>query len=78
MLAGVLCKNHTLLSCILSTMRRRLLRAQELRLAALPSATSGDARAWQIFGCSAISSEGLLDGFDWLVKDVGSRLYLLA
>lgn len=51
--------------------------AQELRLAALPSAASGAARAWHIVGCSAISSEGLLDGFDWLVKDVGSRLYLL-
>lgn len=51
--------------------------AQELQLAALPSAASGAARAWHIVGCSAVSSEGLLEGFNWVTRDVGSRLYLL-
>ncbi|KAG6551219.1 hypothetical protein Mapa_007145 [Marchantia paleacea] len=34
-------------------------------------------RHWQIVGCSAVTGEGLLDGFDWLVSDIGSRIYML-
>jgi len=34
-------------------------------------------RHWKIVGCSAVSGEGLLAGFDWLVSDVGSRIYML-
>jgi ADP-ribosylation factor-like protein 2 len=33
-------------------------------------------RHWKIVGCSAVNGEGLLDGFDWLVDDVASRIYL--
>eukprot|EP00249_Psilotum_nudum_P009638 c22060_g1_i1 orf=287-844(+) len=34
-------------------------------------------RHWQIIGCSAITGEGLLFGFDWLVSDIASRIYVL-
>ncbi|XP_050268426.1 ADP-ribosylation factor-like protein 2 isoform X2 [Quercus robur] len=34
-------------------------------------------RRWQIVGCSAYTGEGLLEGFDWLVQDVASRIYVL-
>ena len=32
---------------------------------------------WKIVGCSAYTGEGLLEGFDWLVQDVASRIYVL-
>uniref|UniRef100_A0A0E0C3J9 ADP-ribosylation factor-like protein 2 n=2 Tax=Oryza meridionalis TaxID=40149 RepID=A0A0E0C3J9_9ORYZ len=34
-------------------------------------------RHWQIVGCSAHTGEGLLQGFDWLVQDIASRIYVL-
>uniref|UniRef100_A0A0D9W9A0 Uncharacterized protein n=1 Tax=Leersia perrieri TaxID=77586 RepID=A0A0D9W9A0_9ORYZ len=34
-------------------------------------------RHWQIVGCSAHTGKGLLQGFDWLVQDIASRIYLL-
>jgi ADP-ribosylation factor-like protein 2 len=34
-------------------------------------------RHWNIVGCSAYTGEGLLDGFDWLVQDIASRIYVL-
>ena len=34
-------------------------------------------RHWRIVGCSAYTGEGLLEGFDWLVQDVASRIYVL-
>ncbi|KAK9011144.1 hypothetical protein V6N11_044001 [Hibiscus sabdariffa] len=34
-------------------------------------------RHWKIEGCSAYTGEGLLEGFDWLVQDVASGVYML-
>lgn len=34
-------------------------------------------RHWRIVGCSAVTGEGLLDGFDWLIDDIRSRIFLL-
>ncbi|KAH7520032.1 hypothetical protein FEM48_Zijuj08G0100600 [Ziziphus jujuba var. spinosa] len=34
-------------------------------------------RHWKIVGCSAYTGEGLLEGFDWLVQDIASRIYVL-
>ncbi|GFY80384.1 ADP-ribosylation factor family protein [Actinidia rufa] len=34
-------------------------------------------RHWQIVGCSAYTGDGLLEGFDWLVQDIASRIYVL-
>ncbi|MQM17501.1 hypothetical protein Taro_050473, partial [Colocasia esculenta] len=34
-------------------------------------------RHWRIVGCSAYTGEGLLGGFDWLVQDIASRIYVL-
>lgn len=35
-------------------------------------------RHWNIVACSAVSGDGLVDGIDWMVEDVASRIYLLA
>ncbi|CAD7699869.1 unnamed protein product [Ostreobium quekettii] len=34
-------------------------------------------RHWHIAGCSAMTGEGLLDGFDWMVSDVASQMFYL-
>ena len=34
-------------------------------------------RHWKVAACSAMTGEGLLPAFDWLVTDVQSRIYLL-
>jgi ADP-ribosylation factor-like protein 2 len=34
-------------------------------------------RHCRIVACSAVTGKGLLDGFDWLVQDISSRIYLL-
>ncbi|ERN00487.1 hypothetical protein AMTRI_Chr05g56710 [Amborella trichopoda] len=36
-----------------------------------------ESRHWKIVGCSAYTGEGLLEGFDWLVQDIASRIYVL-
>ena len=45
--------------------------AQELDLQAMGT------RHWRILGCSAKTGAGLLEGFDWLVNDIRSRIFLL-
>eukprot|EP00193_Tetraselmis_chui_P013305 CAMPEP_0177785296 /NCGR_PEP_ID=MMETSP0491_2-20121128/20223_1 /TAXON_ID=63592 /ORGANISM="Tetraselmis chuii, Strain PLY429" /LENGTH=184 /DNA_ID=CAMNT_0019306249 /DNA_START=197 /DNA_END=751 /DNA_ORIENTATION=- len=35
------------------------------------------ARHWRIVGCSAVTGKGLLEGFDWTVNDIRSRIFLL-
>lgn len=32
-------------------------------------------RHWRIVACSAHTGEGLLEGFEWIVKDISSRIY---
>ena len=32
-------------------------------------------RHWRIVTCSAHTGEGLLEGFEWIVKDISSRIY---
>lgn len=31
---------------------------------------------WKIQGCSAVTGENLLEGMDWVVDDIASRIYL--
>lgn len=38
----------------------------------------GDRRHWSIFACSAMTGAGLLEGIDWLVQDIGNRIFLLS
>ena len=33
-------------------------------------------RHWVIQGCSAVTGDGLLDGVQWLVRDIASRIYM--
>ncbi|KAJ4816353.1 ADP-ribosylation factor [Rhynchospora pubera] len=49
-----------------------LLKEEVLNLEAMDKS-----RHWQIVGCSAYTGEGLLEGFDWLVQDIASRIYVL-
>jgi ADP-ribosylation factor-like protein 2 len=35
-------------------------------------------RHWEIRGCSAVTGEGLVEGIDWMVKDISSRIFLMA
>lgn len=40
---------------------------------------SGDdiaGRHWSIFSCSAKTGVGLVEGVDWLVSDVASRIFI--
>ncbi|XP_066926881.1 ADP-ribosylation factor-like protein 2 [Clytia hemisphaerica] len=32
---------------------------------------------WQILGCSAVTGEKLLDGVDWLIGDIASRIFTM-
>lgn len=34
-------------------------------------------RHWKVIGCSAVTGMGLEEGFQWLVDDIGSRIFLL-
>ncbi len=35
-------------------------------------------RHWQILGCSGITGAGLAQGFDWIVDDISSRVFILS
>ena len=49
-----------------------------------PSSTTNDngknsqarGRHWRVGACSAVTGDGLLDNFDWLVGDIGSRIFM--
>lgn len=32
---------------------------------------------WQIIKCSAITGENLLQGVDWLIRDIGARIFTM-
>ena len=32
---------------------------------------------WQILGCSAVTGEKLLDGIDWMIGDIASRIFTM-
>ena len=32
---------------------------------------------WSIFGCSAVTGNGLHSGFDWLVSDIAGRIFMM-
>lgn len=34
-------------------------------------------RHWKAVACSAVSGSGLAEGFDWIVTDVGSRMFFM-
>jgi ADP-ribosylation factor-like protein 2 len=34
-------------------------------------------RHWAIYGCSAVTGEGLVNGIDWIVSDVASRIFMM-
>lgn len=39
-------------------------------------AIEAGARHTQVVACSAVTGDGLLKGFDWLVGDISQRIYL--
>ena len=34
-------------------------------------------RHWGIIPCSAVTGEGLIEGIDWIVKDIASRIFMM-
>lgn len=32
---------------------------------------------WQIYKCSAVTAENLVEGIDWIVDDISARIYYL-
>ena len=36
-----------------------------------------EGRHWSIFPCSAMTGDGLLDGIDWVVGDIKSRIFMM-
>ncbi len=50
---------------------KALVGVQELGLKSLRN------RHWHIVGCSARKGDGIIAGFDWVVQDVKSRIYVL-
>ena len=38
----------------------------------------GSRRHWKVQSCSAVTGDGLMDGLDWLVEDIGNRISLLS
>lgn len=35
-------------------------------------------RHWSIVACSAVTGEGLAQGVDWTVGDIGARIFMMA
>lgn len=35
-------------------------------------------RHWSIVACSAVTGEGLVEGVDWTVGDIGARIFMMA
>lgn len=35
-------------------------------------------RHWSIVGCSAVTGQGLAQGVDWMVSDIGSRIFMMS
>jgi ADP-ribosylation factor-like protein 2 len=35
-------------------------------------------RHWQIFSCSGMTGEGLEKGFNWIVEDISSRVFIMS
>lgn len=35
-------------------------------------------RHWQIFACSGVTGVGLQAGFDWIVNDISSRVFIMS
>lgn len=33
-------------------------------------------RHWQLQPCSAVTGEGLMEGMDWMVRDIASRVFM--
>ena len=34
-------------------------------------------RHWQLQPCSAVTGDGLVEGIDWMVKDIASRIFMM-
>ena len=35
-------------------------------------------RHWSIHPCSAVTGDGLMEGMDWMIEDISSRIFLLS
>lgn len=37
----------------------------------------GKNRHWNVVGCSAVTGDGLSEGFDWIITDIAGRIFML-
>ena len=44
----------------------------------LKDSASFENRHWSIIGCSAVAGDGLVEGIDWMVDDISSRIFMLS
>jgi ADP-ribosylation factor-like protein 2 len=35
-------------------------------------------RHYRVLGCSAMDGTGLIEGFEWLVQDIASRVFIMS
>ena len=40
-------------------------------------AIAAEGRHWQIMACSAMTGDGLLEGIDFVVNDIKSRIFMM-
>lgn len=33
-------------------------------------------RHWEVHACSAVTGEGLVEGIDWMITDIASRIFM--
>ena len=52
------------------------LSSNDIREALALSSDIFTGRHWEIHPCSAVTGEGLVDGIDWIVRDIANRIYL--
>jgi len=55
------------------------LSAEEMVVALdLKTSRAFENRHWSIYSCSAVTGMGLVEGVDWMVGDISSRIFMMS
>jgi len=68
-----------LLDCkeeLFSLLKQEKLAGASLLVLELGTHEAYEGRHWSIEGCSAYTGEGLVEGVDWIVGDIASRIFM--
>jgi ADP-ribosylation factor-like protein 2 len=52
------------------------LTCEEIAEALALNSAAFDKRHWQIHPCSAVTGDGLVEGMDWLIRDIAGRIFM--